>query len=66
MKKVAVIHSGMGTVEQIKKLFAELLPEVKLINIVDDSLAGSVLQAGYASPAERGCKGGTGKKACRR
>ncbi|MBQ2959820.1 MAG: hypothetical protein IJE09_01170 [Oscillospiraceae bacterium] len=51
MKKVAVIHSGMGTVEQIKKLFAELLPEVKLINIVDDSLAGSVLQAGYASPA---------------
>lgn len=41
----------MGTVDQLKKLFAEMLPDVKMINIVDDSLAGAVLQEGYATPA---------------
>ena len=50
MKKVAVIHSGMSTVEMLNKMFSERLPDIKLINIVDDSLAGAVLQAGYAEP----------------
>jgi Asp/Glu/hydantoin racemase len=37
-KKVAVIHTFLYSVEDFKKLFQKYLPEVEMINIVDDSL----------------------------
>lgn len=37
-KRVVVIHTFLYSVEDLKKLFKEKLPEVEMINIVDDSL----------------------------
>lgn len=49
-KKVVVIHTGFVSVEDLKNLFKELLPEVKMQNIVDDSLLEEVLAAGGLTP----------------
>ncbi|MCF7944158.1 MAG: aspartate/glutamate racemase family protein [Spirochaetia bacterium] len=45
-KKVGVIHTFLYSVEDLKKLFAELVPEVEMINIIDDSLLKEVLANG--------------------
>ncbi|MDA3938121.1 MAG: aspartate/glutamate racemase family protein [Spirochaetia bacterium] len=46
MKKVGVIHTFLNSVEDLKKLFKELVPEVEMINIIDDSLLKEVLANG--------------------
>lgn len=46
MKKVAVIHTSFVSVNDLKRLFGELVPEVEMINIVDDSLLPEVIAAG--------------------
>ena len=43
-KKVAIIHTFLYSVEDLKKLFAEKLPGVEMINIVDDSLLQEALK----------------------
>lgn len=50
-KKVGVIHTFLYSVEDLKRLFAELVPEVEMINIIDDSLLKEVLANGGVSPA---------------
>lgn len=42
-KKIAVIHTFLYSVEDLKKLFKEKLPEVEMINIIDDSLLEEAL-----------------------
>ena len=42
-KKVAVIHTFLYSVEVLKQLFKEMLPEVEMINIIDDSLLQEAL-----------------------
>lgn len=42
-KKVAVIHTFLYSVEDLKKLFSEKLPGVEMINIIDDSLLQEAL-----------------------
>lgn len=42
MKKVAVIHTFLYSVEDLKLLFDKYLPEVEMINIIDDSLLKEV------------------------
>jgi aspartate/glutamate racemase len=42
-RKVGVIHTFLYSVEDLKALFAEMLPEVEMINIIDDSLLKEVL-----------------------
>lgn len=42
-RKVAVIHTFLYSVEDLKKLFNEKLPEVEMINIIDDSLLQEAL-----------------------
>lgn len=49
-KKVAIIHTSFVSVDTLKQLFAEIMPEVKLINIVDDSLLQEVMAAGEVTP----------------
>ncbi|MHB8277239.1 MAG: aspartate/glutamate racemase family protein [Candidatus Humimicrobiaceae bacterium] len=44
MKKVAVIHTSTVSLEDIKALFKEILPDVKMLNIIDDSLLAEVLE----------------------
>jgi Asp/Glu/hydantoin racemase len=43
-KKVAVIHTSFVSVNDLKDLFKEIIPSVKMINIVDDSLLAEVLE----------------------
>lgn len=56
-KKVAVIHTFLYSVEDIKKIFSEKLPEVELINIIDDSLLQEAL-------ANKGLTPGIIKRIC--
>ena len=42
-KKVGVIHTFLYSVEDIKKIFSEKLPEVEMVNIIDDSLLAEAL-----------------------
>ena len=45
MKTVVAIHTALPMVEPTKELFSNYLPEVRLINIVDDSLIQDVISA---------------------
>ncbi|MBF7096741.1 aspartate/glutamate racemase family protein [Alkalibacter mobilis] len=56
-KKVAVIHTFLYSVEDLKKLFREKLPDVEMINIVDDSLLEEAL-------ANKGLTPGIVKRIC--
>lgn len=46
MKTVVAIHTAMPMVEPTRELFSKHLPDVRLINIVDDSLIQDVIEAG--------------------
>ncbi|MFW6208506.1 MAG: aspartate/glutamate racemase family protein [Spirochaetota bacterium] len=50
-KKVGVIHTFLYSVEDLKALFAEIIPEVEMVNIIDDSLLKEVLANGEPTPA---------------
>jgi Asp/Glu/hydantoin racemase len=53
MKTLAVIHTSMVFIDvepMMKDLFEELMPQVRLINIVDDSLLPDVMKAGIIIP----------------
>ncbi len=52
-KKVAVIHTFLNSVEDIKALFAKHLPEVELMNIIDDSLLAEALANGGVTAGAR-------------
>ncbi len=51
MPTVAAIYTALNIVDPIKALFAELLPDVRLINIGDDSLIAEVIAHGDVTPA---------------
>src|SRR5436305_4392008 len=51
MKTVFAIHTGPVLVDVFKNLFPELLPDVRLVNVVDDSLLGDVRAAGGLTPS---------------
>ncbi len=42
-KKVAVIHTFLYSVEDLKELFQRVVPEVEMMNIIDDSLLQEAL-----------------------
>ena len=46
MKKVALIHTSFALLDLLIKLFKEIIPEVEMIHIVDDSLLREVLAKG--------------------
>jgi aspartate/glutamate racemase len=50
-RKVAVIHTSFVSVNDLKALFREFIPEVEMINIVDDSLLPEVMANGAITPA---------------
>ena len=54
MKKLALIHTSMVFVKvetMMSDIFAEVMPDVELINIVDDSLLPEVMATGIITPA---------------
>ena len=51
MKTVVAVYTGQGLADPLKAVFKELLPDVRLVNIIDDSLIGDVVSAGSIPPA---------------
>ena len=51
MRTVFAVHTAFALVEPTKQLFAEHLPDVRLINMADESLIQDVIQAGEVPPA---------------
>ncbi|MGG4032933.1 aspartate/glutamate racemase family protein [Paenibacillus cisolokensis] len=49
-KTVVAVYTGQGLAEPLKKVFGELLPDCRLVNIVDDSLIHDVIKAGRVTP----------------
>ncbi len=43
MKKIAVIHTSLVLVDLITDLFNKIIPEAKLVHIIDDSLLPEIL-----------------------
>ncbi len=54
MRTVVVVHTGPATVQPIKQQFREILPDVRVINIMDDSLLEDVMSAGRLTEAVSG------------
>ena len=50
MKKVYIIHTSLVSHAELNALFAELVPDAKVHNIVDDSLLHDVMQNGGITP----------------
>ncbi len=46
MKTVAAVYTAPAIVEPIKEIFAEILPDCRLVNLVDDSLIQDVIRDG--------------------
>ena len=51
MKTVYAIHTGPVLVDVLRKLFPEMIPEVRLVNVVDDGLLSDVRAAGRLTSA---------------
>ena len=51
MKKVVVIHTSLVSIHTLRELFSQLIPEVEVYNIVDDSLLAEVMAEGKVSKA---------------
>lgn len=54
MRTVVVVHTGPATVQPIKQQFQQLLPDVRVVNIMDDSLLNDVMAAGHLTEAVTG------------
>ncbi len=46
-KKVAVIHTSLVSLETLKQLFQELIPQADMMNLIDDTLLPEVIAAGH-------------------
>ncbi|MBQ0063062.1 MAG: hypothetical protein KBS94_03410 [Prevotella sp.] len=53
MTKVVCVHTAMALVEPMTKIFKEILPEVRLNHIADDSLIQEVIANNCVTPAVR-------------
>jgi hypothetical protein len=53
MIKVVAVHTAMALIEPLNQLFRELLPQVKLNHIADDSLIQEVIAKNAVTPAVR-------------
>lgn len=51
MSTVAAVYTALALVEPIKELCRELIPNCRLINIVDDSLIQDVIRHGRPTPS---------------
>ena len=51
MKNIAVIHTSFVSIADLGALFTEIIPEARIVNIVDDSLLPEVMENGGVTPA---------------
>jgi len=50
MPTIAVVHTGLVTVQPLKAEISEQIPAARVINIIDDSLLSDVRAAGHLTP----------------
>lgn len=50
MTTIAVVHTGLVTVQPLKEQICEQIPDARVINIIDDSLINDVRAAGHLTP----------------
>lgn len=50
-KTVVAVYTGQGLADPLKAVFQEMLPDCRLVNIIDDSLIGDVVKAGQVPPS---------------
>ena len=57
-KKIAIVHTSLVSHSVLNDMFASKAPEIKIINIVDDSLLDEVSTVGHVTPdlVNRMCK----------
>jgi aspartate/glutamate racemase len=48
---LVIVHTGPVTVQPLSSLGPELLPGVRIVNLVDDSLLKDTMAAGHVTPA---------------
>lgn len=51
MKRVGIIHTSFVSVDYLQSLFREIMPEVGIVNIVDDSMLSEVVENGHVTQA---------------
>lgn len=51
MKTVVAVYTGQGLADPLKAVFNEILPDCRLINIIDDSLIADVVKSKRVTPA---------------
>ncbi|MBB6731029.1 aspartate/glutamate racemase family protein [Cohnella zeiphila] len=51
MKTVVAVYTGQGLAEPMRDIYRELLPDCRIVTIVDDSLIHDVVKAGQVTPA---------------
>ena len=50
MKKIVIVHTSLVSHDELNRLFAELIPEATVDNIIDDSLLKEVKTVGDITP----------------
>jgi Asp/Glu/hydantoin racemase len=50
MRTVAAFFTAQAIVEPIKQLFEEIVPDCRLINIIEDAMIQDVIREGYVTP----------------
>jgi Asp/Glu/hydantoin racemase len=53
MKTVVAVYTGQGLADPLKDIFQEVLPEVRLVNLIDDGLIHDINRAGNIGPGIR-------------
>jgi Asp/Glu/hydantoin racemase len=51
MRTVAAVFTAQSIVESIKQMFAELVPDCRVISIIEDALIQDVIREGQVTPA---------------
>ncbi len=50
MRKIGVIHTSAVSIVSLTELFQEIMPQVHVMNIIDDTLLRDVKKAGHITP----------------
>jgi hypothetical protein len=50
MRTVAAVFTAQSIVESTKQLFAELVPDCRVISIIEDAMIQDVIRAGRVTP----------------
>lgn len=50
MKKVGIIHTSLALYDSINKMFRELMPDVKVINLIEDTMLKDVISNNGLTP----------------